>query len=36
VAVSGSTVSPGIGETLAMLGRESTLERIDRCLALEP
>jgi glutamyl-tRNA synthetase len=33
VAVTGSTVSPAIGETLAMLGRESSLKRIDRCLA---
>jgi glutamyl/glutaminyl-tRNA synthetase len=32
VAVTGTTVSPGIGETLAALGRESTLQRIDRCL----
>ena len=28
VAITGSTVSPGIFETLAALGRERTLERI--------
>ena len=33
VAVTGSTVSPGIGDTLMLLGREKTLARIDRCLA---
>lgn len=33
VAVTGTAVSPGIAETLAILGRESTLTRIDRCLA---
>jgi len=33
VAVSGSGVTPPLGETLAALGRESTLTRIDRCLA---
>ena len=33
VAVTGGTVSPAIFETLALLGRESTLHRIDRCLA---
>jgi glutamyl/glutaminyl-tRNA synthetase len=32
VAVTGSTVSPAIGETLAMLGKERSLRRIDRCL----
>ncbi len=32
VAVTGSMVSPGIGETLEMLGRDKTLARIDRCL----
>ena len=36
VAVSGSTVSPPIFETLAILGRDSTLARIDRCLLHEP
>ena len=33
VAVTGTTVSPGIAETLAILGQSSTLARIDRCLA---
>ncbi len=32
VAVAGRTVSPSIGETLALLGRERTLARIRRCL----
>jgi glutamyl-tRNA synthetase len=33
VAISGTTVSPGIFETLEVLGRERTLERIDTALA---
>jgi glutamyl-tRNA synthetase len=33
VAVSGTTVSPGIGDTLDLLGRDRTLNRIRRCLA---
>ncbi len=33
IAVSGSTVSPAIFETLAILGRQSTLTRIRRCIA---
>ncbi|UCD76434.1 MAG: glutamate--tRNA ligase [Phycisphaerales bacterium] len=33
VAVTGGTVSPGIFETLAILGRESVLSRIDHCLS---
>ena len=33
VALCGSTVSPPIFDTLAILGRESSLARIDRCLA---
>jgi glutamyl-tRNA synthetase len=33
VAVAGRTVSPGIVDTLLILGREKTLARIDRCLA---
>jgi len=33
VAVTGSTISPPIHDTLAILGREKTLARIDRCLA---
>ncbi|MFM9994690.1 MAG: glutamate--tRNA ligase [Phycisphaerales bacterium] len=32
VAITGSTVSPPLGETLAVLGRDSALRRIDRCL----
>jgi glutamyl-tRNA synthetase len=35
VAISGSTVSPGIFESVALLGREETLRRIDRALAGE-
>jgi glutamyl-tRNA synthetase len=33
VAVSGTTISPSIHETLALLGREKTLARVRRCLA---
>jgi glutamyl-tRNA synthetase len=33
VAVTGGTVSPGIVDTLLLLGRERTLARIDRCLS---
>ena len=36
VALTGSAVSPPLGETLAVLGRESVLRRIDRCLAGVP
>ena len=36
VAVSGGTVSPPIFDTLAILGRSSTLARIDRCMAAIP
>lgn len=32
VAVTGTAVSPPLGETLAILGRNATLARIDRCL----
>src|SRR5262249_22639349 len=32
VALAGQTVSPGIFETLALLGREGSLSRIDRAL----
>jgi glutamyl-tRNA synthetase len=32
VAVAGTTVSPGIFESVALLGREETLARIDRAL----
>ena len=34
VAVTGSTISPAIGETLAMLGQTRALARIRRCLGL--
>jgi len=34
VAVTGGTVSPGLGDTLALIGRESPLARLDRCLAV--
>jgi glutamyl-tRNA synthetase len=33
VAISGSTVSPGLYESLELLGRESSLERIDSAIA---
>jgi glutamyl-tRNA synthetase len=33
VAVTGSAASPPLGDTLEILGRESVLRRIDRCLA---
>jgi glutamyl-tRNA synthetase len=33
VAIAGTTISPGIFESVALLGREQTLERIDRVLA---
>ena len=33
VAISGSTISPGMFESLALLGREESLARIDRALA---
>jgi glutamyl-tRNA synthetase len=35
VAISGTTVSPGIFESVALLGREETLGRIDRALAAD-
>jgi glutamyl-tRNA synthetase len=34
VAVTGTKVSPPIDKTLALLGRETTLQRIDAALAL--
>ncbi|MCD4699239.1 MAG: hypothetical protein K8R91_01525, partial [Phycisphaerae bacterium] len=34
VAVTGGTISPAIYNTLAILGKEKTLARIDRCLAM--
>jgi glutamyl-tRNA synthetase len=33
VAIAGSTVSPGIFESVELLGREQTLDRIDAALA---
>ena len=33
VAITGTTVSPGIYESVALLGKDRTLERIDRALA---
>jgi glutamyl-tRNA synthetase len=33
VAVSGTTISPSIHETLAMLGKDRTVARVKRCLA---
>jgi glutamyl-tRNA synthetase len=33
VAISGTTISPGIFESVALLGREETVTRIDRALA---
>jgi glutamyl-tRNA synthetase len=33
VAIAGRTVSPGIFESVALLGREQTLARIDAALA---
>ena len=35
VAITGSTVSPGIFESVALLGREATLERVDAALLTE-
>jgi glutamyl/glutaminyl-tRNA synthetase len=35
VALSGTTISPGIFESVALLGREEALRRIDAALALE-
>ena len=36
VAITGGTVSPGIFECVALLGREETLRRIDNVLASQP
>jgi glutamyl-tRNA synthetase len=33
VAIAGTTVSPGIFESVTLLGRDETLARIDRALA---
>ncbi len=35
VAIAGTTVSPGIFESVALLGREETLRRIDRALSVD-
>lgn len=35
VAVTGTTISPAIYDTLLLLGRDRTLARIDRCLAMQ-
>lgn len=32
IAMTGNAVSPGLGETLSILGKETVLARIDRCL----
>ena len=32
VALTGTTVSPGIAETLVLLGRQRSIIRIQRCL----
>ena len=34
VAVTGTSVSPGLGETLGLLGKDSTLARINRCVSM--
>jgi glutamyl-tRNA synthetase len=34
VAIAGTTVSPGIFESVALLGREETLRRIDTALEI--
>jgi glutamyl-tRNA synthetase len=36
VAISGTTISPGIFETVTLLGREETLRRIDAILGKDP
>lgn len=33
IALTGAAVSPGLGETMAVIGKLSCLKRIDRCLA---
>ena len=33
VAITGTTVSPGIFESLALLGRDTSLERVDAAIA---
>jgi len=36
VAVTGGTVSPGIGETLELVGRDETMSRLDAGLRYTP
>jgi glutamyl-tRNA synthetase len=36
VALTGGTISPGIFESLALVGREEALRRIDAALAAQP
>ncbi len=36
IAVSGGTVSPAIFDTLAILGRDQVVRRIEHCLAARP
>jgi len=36
VAVTGGTASPGIGETLELIGRDETLRRLDAAMARIP
>jgi glutamyl/glutaminyl-tRNA synthetase len=36
VAISGTTVSPGIFESVATLGRQETLDRVETALQREP
>ncbi len=36
VALTGTGVSPGLGETMAVLGKPSTLARVERCLSSMP
>jgi hypothetical protein len=36
VALTGTTISPGIFETVAVLGREETLGRLDRVVHVGP
>ncbi len=33
IAMTGCAVSPGLGDTLSILGKETVLDRIDRCLS---
>lgn len=33
VAMTGGTVSPGLGQTLELIGKQASLERVERCLS---